>query len=271
MGTDQSEAVVEEQFPVGGSPELSLGTVSGRVSIVPSNEPVIRVHARKYGRPHAVDNTRIEFSRQGDAVTVRTRPLSRGILGGSTVCAVDFDVSVPQGCLVQVDTVSAGIDIRGIGGSVDVHTVSGRVSLDAASESTSITTVSGEVLGRDVQGRLCLTSVSGDARITDSSLSGFGVESVSGRVELETELSSTGPYRASTVSGGLKLHLPEDTRITVHLSSVSGRINSDLPATIDKLGFGKWQATINGGGTDLHLNSVSGNVTIAPLGAPVLA
>jgi hypothetical protein len=269
MGPDDSEAMVEEQFPVGDSPELSLGTVSGRVSIGLSSEPILRVRARKYGRPQAVENTRIEFSREGDVVTVRTKSVSRGILRGNPLCAVEFDVSVPRGCRVGVDAVSADVDLQGIGGSVDVHTVSGRVSVDTASESISITTVSGDITGHGLQGILRLTTVSGNARLTDSSLTGFEVESVSGRVQLEIDLSSTGPYRASTVSGGLKLHLPEDARATVHLSSVSGRINSELPASIDQLGFGRWQATINAGGTDLHLNSVSGNVTIAPLGVPV--
>ena len=233
MGTDHSETVVEEQFPVGGSPELSLGTVSGRVSIVPSNEPVIRVHARKYGRPHAVDNTRIEFSRQGDAVTVRTRAVSRGILGGNTVSAVDFDVSVPQGCLVQVDTVSAGIDIRGIGGSVDVHTVSGRISLDAASESSSITTVSGDVVGRHVQGTLRLTSVSGDARITDSSFSEFEVESVSGRVELETRALLR--RAISRLDGEWRSNAAPSRRHAYHRAPVVGkRSNQFRPAGHDR-------------------------------------
>lgn len=271
MGMDQSEAVIEEQFPVGGTPALSLGTVSGRVSIERSNESNIRIRARKHGRRHAVENTRIEFSREGDAVTVRTKSESRGIWGRNPVCAVDFEISVPRGCSVQVETVSADVDIHGIGGSVEVHTVSGRVSLDTAAESISIATISGEVAGHTLNGMLRLTSVSGDTHITDSNLTGFEVESVSGHVQLETALSSTGRYRSSSVSGGLKLRLPDGTGTTVHLSSVSGRIHSELPSAIEQRGFGKWQATINGGGTELHLNSVSGSVTIAPLGVPVPA
>jgi DUF4097 and DUF4098 domain-containing protein YvlB len=269
MGTDETEAIVEEQFPVGGNPEFSLGTVSGRVSIGLSSEPVIRVRARKYGRRHAVENTRLEFSREADVVTVRTRSESRGIPGRDTVCSVDFDVSVPRGCRLVVDTVSADVNIQGIGGAVDVHTVSGRVSLDTASESISMTTVSGNVTGHGLDGTLRLATVSGNTLITDSTFGQFEVESVSGRLELQTALSSTGRYRATTVSGGLKFQVPDGKGVTVHLASVSGRIHSELPSAIDKHAFGKWQATINGGGAELNLNTVSGNVTIAPLGAPV--
>lgn len=269
MGMDESEAIVEEQFSVESNPEFSLGTVSGRVSIEPSSEPVIRVRARKYGRRHAVENTRIEFSRERDVVTVRTKSESRGILGRDTVCSVDFDISVPPGCRIGVDTVSADVDLRGIGGALDVHTVSGRVSVDTASDSVSITTVSGDVTGHVLDGMLRLATVSGNALITDSTFGELEVESVSGRLELQAALSPAGRYHATTVSGGLKFQIPDGTGVTVHLASVSGRIDSDLPSRIEKLGFGAWQATINGGGAELHLNSVSGNVSIASLGAPV--
>jgi DUF4097 and DUF4098 domain-containing protein YvlB len=271
MVMSETEAVVEEQFSVGDSPELSLGTVSGRVSIEPSSEPVIRVRALKHGRASAVENTAVEFSRDGDAVSVRTKSVSRKILGGDTVCSIDFDVQVPRGCVLRIDAVSADVDVRGIGGAVDAHTVSGRVDLDNASESISVRTVSGRLTAHGLNGVLRLNTVSGDALITDSSLSEFEVESVSGALQLETSLSATGRYRARTVSGGIEVRIPHDIGVTVHLTSVSGRIRSELPSSIEKVGFGNWHATISGGGSELRLNSVSGNVTIAQIGAPVPA
>jgi DUF4097 and DUF4098 domain-containing protein YvlB len=271
MGFSESEAIVEEQFLVEDSPALSLGTVSGRVTIRRSSEQTIRVHARKYGRAHAVENTRIEFSHEGDVVNVRTKSESRGLLGGDSICSVDFDVSVPRGCRIQVDTVSADVDVREIGAAAEVKTVSGQVSLDEASESSSITTVSGGFTGHSLEGVLHLITVSGSSNITDSRLSEFDVESVSGGITLETELLSTGRYRAKTVSGGVRLQIPAGTGITVHMESVSGRIHSELPSTVEKVGFGNWHGKINGGGAVLQLNSVSGSVTISGTGALVPA
>lgn len=271
MSMDETESIVEERFPVGDSPELSLGTVSGRVSVEPSSESVIRVRARQYGPQEAVENTRVEFSRQGDLVSVRTRNISSQPLGGKSICSVDFDVLVPPGCALRIDTVSAGVDVRDIRGTAELHTVSGNVRLDTASETSSISTVSGEISADALDGALHLSTVSGDAHITHSALNEFVIESVSGRVYLETPLSTDGNFRAKTVSGGIELHIPDSSGVTVHLASVSGRIQSDLPSNIEKVGFGDWRATINGGGTDVHFNSVSGGVTIAPLGVPVPA
>jgi DUF4097 and DUF4098 domain-containing protein YvlB len=271
MGFNESEAIVEEQFDVGDSPALSLGTVSGRVSIRRSSEQTIRVHARKYGRAHAVENTRIEFSRLGDMVNVRTSTNSRGLVGGNSICSVDFDVSVPRGCRIQVETVSADVDVREIGAAAEIKTVSGQISLDEASESSHITTVSGGFTGHALEGVLHLMTVSGSSTITDSRLSEFEVESVSGGITLETELLSTGRYRAKTVSGGVRLQVPSGTGITVQMGSVSGKIQSELPSTVEKVGFGSWQGEINGGGAALHLISVSGSVTISGAGAPVPA
>lgn len=271
MAMDETEAVIEEQFPVGDNPELSLRTVSGRVFVERSPESVIHIRARKYGRTQAVENTRVEFSREGDVVTVRTRSSSQGTSGENSICSVDFDVLVPQGCRLEIDTVSAGIEVRGIGGSANLHTVSGRVGLDTAAGAISLSTISGEVSAHALHGVLRLSTVSGDALIADSNLNEFELESVSGRLQLETSLPAGGRYRATTVSGGIKLQIPDGIGVTVHLASVSGRIHSDLPSSIEKVGFGDWRATINGGGAELRLNSVSGSVTIAQLGAPVPA
>lgn len=271
MGINESEAIVEEQFSVGDSPALSLDTVSGRVTIRPAGEQIIRVHARLHGRSHAVENTRIECSDEDGVVKVHARGSSRRFMGGDGPCQVDFDVLVPRGCRIRVETVSAGVDLREIAGAVDVHTVSGRVSVDEASESSSITTVSGGFFGHSLDGSLQLMAVSGSSEVTGSRLSDFDVESVSGNIALETPLAPTGRYRMKTVSGGMHLHVPDGTAITVHLESVSGRIHSGPPSAIEKVGFGDWQGTINGGGAELRLHSVSGNVTITHTNAVVPA
>src|SRR5438270_2779103 len=135
MGSSDSESMVEEQFPVGERPALSLETVSGRVTIRASAEQSVRVRARKHGRAEAVGNTDIEFSSEGDLLTIRTKGRSQGILGGDGVCSVDFDLSVPRGCRIHVHTVSASVDIRAVGGAADIQTVSGSVFLDEATDS----------------------------------------------------------------------------------------------------------------------------------------
>jgi Putative adhesin len=271
MGSSESESIIEQQFPVGEGPGVSLDTVSGRVTIRASEERFIRVRARKYGRPEAVGNTDIEFSSEGDLLTVRTKGRSGGILGGDGVCSVDFDLSVPRGCRIHVHTVSASVDIRAVGGAVDIHTVSGSVFLDEATDSSSIHTVSGSCNGHSLEGELRLNTVSGSAAISSSHLHVFELESVSGSITLETALALSGRYRAKTVSGAVRLQVPDDTGITVHLGSVSGRIHSELPSALEKVGFGGWHGEINGGGAELHVNSVSGSVTITGAGAPVPA
>lgn len=270
MGNSETEAIIEEEYSVGSHPAFSLDTVSGRATIRCSDVRGIRVHARKYGRPEAVQNTHIEFSLEGDLLTVHTRGKRRGIGVWKSVCAVDFDIWVPRGCRLSVNTVSAAVDIQGVGATAAVTTVSGSIGIDSASDVTSITTVSGDVTGRSLEGKLQLMSVSASSAIWDSRLSDFDVESVSGSVELETELFPTGRFRVKTVSGEISLHIPDGTGITVHVGSISGRINSALQTSLEAAGFGRWQGKINGGGAELRLESVSGNVTIERARIPML-
>ena len=85
---------------------------------------------------------------------------------------------------------------------------------------------------------------------------------MSGRIELESPLCPSGRYSMKTVSGEMRLHVPADTGATVTLRSVSGRLQSGLPSTVEKIGFGSWRGAINAGGTHLDFESVSGNVEI---------
>jgi DUF4097 and DUF4098 domain-containing protein YvlB len=106
-------------------------------------------------------------------------------------------------------------------------------------------------------------STSGDARITDSSLRDFNLHSVSGDFHLDTPLTSGEHYYANTVSGDLVLAIPEGTGVTVQMKTVSGEVHSNFAqAEVIKSGRRHWQGRINGGGANLEMHSVSGDLTI---------
>jgi hypothetical protein len=49
----------------------------------------------------------------------------------------------------------------------------------------------------------------------------------------------------------------------VTLKTLSGDVRSELPADIIKAGRRNWQGRINGGGADVEMNSVSGDLRIS--------
>jgi DUF4097 and DUF4098 domain-containing protein YvlB len=255
VGTEQ---VVDGAFSVGDGASLDVRNVAGRVTVRKADEPVVRVHAVKHGRPGDIERTRVELRQEGNAVYAETR---KDEPGGS-MCAVDYDIVVPFGCTLRLHTVSADVDAHGTGASGELETVSGAIAAVEMSGEVRITTVSGAVTARNLDGALTLHTTSGGAGVTASRLESFDIHTVSGMIRIETPLFPDGRYAVQSVSGDLHLAVPEGTGITVSVHSVSGGISSELPAGIRKVGFGDWRGEISGGGAALDMSTVSGSVRI---------
>lgn len=261
---------VDQDFSVGSPARLVLNTVSGSVAVTTGDEGVIRVHATKAGSDDARANTRIEIEQDGDTVTVHTRnDRGNGFFGKAGKMAdVHYAITVPPAAEVELHSVSADVRVTGPVGSVRVQTVSGDVDIAEVQGESQLNTVSGDVTAARLSGTLTMHSTSGDARITDSSLRDFNLHSVSGDFHLDTPLTSGEHYYANTVSGDLVLSVPEGTGVTVQMKTVSGEVHSNFAqADVIKSGRRHWQGRINGGGANLEMHSVSGDLTIRGSGS----
>jgi hypothetical protein len=84
-------------------------------------------------------------------------------------------------------------------------------------------------------------------------------------MDLETPFSA-GPYKFKSVSGNVKISLPDASGGTIHHKSVSGRVSVSNPAasvTGDRRPGAVRQTIILGsGGPDIHFKSVSGGLQL---------
>jgi hypothetical protein len=64
------------------------------------------------------------------------------------------------------------------------------------------------------------------------------------------------------VSGDLLLQVPQETRMTVSMKTVSGDLSCALPATTTEGGKRNRTLAVNGGGVPVQVKSVSGDCTI---------
>ncbi|MBV9279526.1 MAG: DUF4097 family beta strand repeat protein [Chloroflexi bacterium] len=258
-----AEDVFDCQFTVDPGAELEINNLAGRVGVRAGEGGTIRLHAVKHGRRHAVENTRVETYQDGNRVRIETRGETGGLRDVSRgICAVDYDVSAPPDCELRVQTVSADVGMEGLSAAVQVKTVSGDIQLGNISGECSVTTVSGDVAGRGVRGGLSLRTTSGDARLMESQLTRFTLNTVSGDFRVETALIPGQQYEATAVSGDLLLLVPDGTGAAFQLQTVSGELRSELPAEIVKASRRHWHARINGGGADVEMSSVSGDLRV---------
>jgi DUF4097 and DUF4098 domain-containing protein YvlB len=148
------------------------------------------------------------FERNGDEIIIKVK-VPRNSNGG---ISSDLTIRIPAASSLQVNTVSADIEVSDVEGEQELESVSGDVVTEAHAADIELSSVSGDV---EVQGdrqniRARMNTVSGDVD-ADSLAGEFAAESVSGdiatingsfeRASLET-VNGDITYRAALLDGG---------------------------------------------------------------------
>ena len=123
-------------------------------------------------------------------------------------------------------------------------------SLSASSVSGSISLENCSADGLDLE------TVSGRMEAKGGDFGRIEVESVSGSAELAC-LTAPKQLNAETVSGRVRVWLPADAEFTARLSSVSGKLSSEIPGLMSQN-----QLTSGSGANRYTFESVSGNVEL---------
>jgi len=137
---------------------------------------------------------------------------------------VDFTVQLPDGVHLTARTVNGSVAATGLSGDVDARTVNGSVEV-ATTGRANVNTVNG------------------------------GITAVVGKGD--------GDMSFETVNGDVTVTLPSGIGAKVHAGTVNGSITSDFPITVQgKLKPRSLRGAINGGGRELRLGTVNGNIAM---------
>lgn len=195
-------------------------------------------------------------------------------------------VQVPTLADLEIETVSADIDVHGIASrdlslesvsgditangaprEARIEAVSGDVRLTLNSHEVSVDTVSGElVLQGRLNGEVSLETVSGNLRMDSlgERLRSLSAGTVSGDMDLKTALADGGEIRMESVSGDLLLRLPRDLSAEVSGESFSGDLTAP-DAKIQREEFGpgsSFQTRYGAGKGEVRLETFSGDATL---------
>jgi Putative adhesin len=279
---DMSEERLEKEFTVPSPASLVVRNIRGKVQIEPGPQGVLRLTAIKYTDSGDASHTELQVTQDKDGTVNAIARFPEGSLDwlfGAKPCKVDFIIQAPPECSLRLNGVSNDVEITGLTGShtlhsvsgdlvlkhlsgdLDVHTVSGDVDLLQVNGKMNIQAVSGDVSGENAAGHVRLDTVSGDIHLSGSNLPAVDARTVSGDVDLQTVLGE-GPYRFNSVSGEVRLVIPSDSHCSAELHSLSGNLESSLPATSRHSGRGHHSLEIGGGGVKVLLHSVSGDLVL---------
>lgn len=219
LATPAAQAVqnIDRSLPTGATPSVEISNVQGRVTVTAWDQQVVKVTG-------TIENDQTEFEFVGDQrhVVIKVRPES-GKSHRNHDEAI-LDIKVPAGASLDINTVSADIDVQGVRGEQRLEAVSGGVTTVAYSEQLDVRTISGDAVinGTGGKARVDVQSVSGG--VTVRGVDGeVEAQSVSGNVELD--LGTATRLSLETVSGNLKASLTLASDARLDAESVSGHVD----------------------------------------------
>jgi hypothetical protein len=259
-----AQETIERRFTVTGPARLKVSNIRGAVDVQPGEDGIVSVVAVKYTDSGDAGRTEVEIVQAEDGSVRAKTHFTKGwwwLFDWRQPCKVDYTIRVPRSSAVRVRGVSSEASVQGIEGEFDVKSVSGALRLQDLTGRVRAHSVSGAISGEKLDGPADLDTVSGKIRLTGSNLPAVEASSVSGDIVLETPLGE-GPYRFKTVSGDVELIVPAESRCTIETSTVSGRFQTTMPLTRSWHDARRHGAEVQGGGTLVSLNSVSGDLRV---------
>lgn len=251
--------VIEVRNPAGS---VTLEAVEGADGLA------VRVVALDGAAEELLDRVEITADAGGEGSPVRLRvTVPKGGMFRTPSFAVH--VSTPPDARVRVAVASADVDLQGRFGRADLTTASGEIGAEHCAE-LQLRSASGDARIGTVAGSATVGTASGEVRLAEA-LCGLTAHTASGDVTVER---TAGPVSISTasgdvsvgaagagrlgirtVSGDATIGVVPGLRLWLDLSSVSGRMRSELDEDAAGAGDGPPQLT-------LTLRSVSGDLRI---------
>jgi hypothetical protein len=215
-------------FQISEHARLILNSNSGEVIIRRGTEGVITVNGTKRASGIGVDVEHIDVGMQqnGDTVDISTHVDWNFLQFG--LRSVNFEVTVPASCDVQLSTGSGRVLVQDTSGDIRVRTGSGGIEANNLQGQVALKTGSGGIRCRSIQGDLLIQTGSGGVRL-DTIQGPAVVRTGSGGITMG-QSSLAGISRISTGSGGITFDGSIDPRSNIEMRTGSGGIVLQLPA-----------------------------------------
>jgi len=230
-------------FPATEPIDLLVEATAGSVRITAEPTQTITVDVRPSGSgkhgDDLADEVRVDFADgRLEIVEPHQRPNWLRFASG-----LDVSVTLPTGSRCWVTTASADVTADGELGSLAAKTISGEVVAGAITGNADVSTTSGRISINEASGQVSAKSASGAVDLGEVA-SDVDVNTVSGKVEIGKAAADANVRTASgrikigslshgwaeivTVSGEVKVGVAKGAGVYLDLSSLSGRVSSEL-------------------------------------------
>lgn len=228
------EEVFEKAFSMEGVARISVQNVNGRIEASAWDKPYLKIRAVKTASGGNAEDTlaqtEIRVRKLGDEIRVETINPSRhklfGFLDfGGHHTRVDYEIQVPAGADVRLETCNGAVQANGFGSSLSCDAVNGSIEV------------------RQADGPVRASTVNGSLRI--------GFRNALKKSHLET------------VNGSVEVAFDRTSSIRYDLETVNGRIEGDIDLAVEgKHGPKEARGSYNGGTETLRCETVNGSIRL---------
>ena len=270
--------------------QLVINTGAGAVAIRRGEEGMVSVTATKRASGIGIDTEHMEinYNQYGDVLDISSR-MAWSILQFG-LRTVDFEITVPSSCDVQLQNSSGRVALQGTsgvirvrtgGGSVHAHdlqgqiamkTGGGRIEADNLQGLIDLRTGGGRIEAQHLQGQINLhsggspiilgntrgqlTTETGGGRIevSQAALSGeSSLKTGGGSITFDGSLDALGSYNFRTGGGKINLRLPGDAAFSLDAKTGGGTIHNEFGGNeADNGPHASLKLRTGGGGIYIH-------------------
>lgn len=275
----------EKAFPVTDAVTVDILTTRGRIDVQAGSPGEVRVIGKVSVRAgFTVPANALELARavaasppiELDNRAIRLRPPADA--PARDALTVAYDVRVPPGTALIIDTdsgavtvsgttaplsvrtISSEISLRTVGGGADVRTGSGAITVTSATGAVRVGSESGAITARSINGDFSAETGSGRVHAT---LAGAGDVDVHTQSSTITIVGATGGLAAHTESGAIDISgAPSKAwRVSTGSSAVTVRLTSAATAHLD--------ASTGSGSISINSAMVNGSIEKRRVSGPI--
>jgi len=228
---------INETMDAAADGTVSISNVAGSVEVQGWSRKQVEVTGEL-----GSDADELVFERDGNDIVIKVKvPRHHGRRISS-----DLIVKVPEASSLEINTVSADIEIDNVEGEQDLESVSGDIETEAHAKDIDVSSVSGDVViqgdrkpmrtrlnsvsgdieAEDLSGEIEAETVSGDVEIVNGSFSRALAHSVNGEILFHAELLNDGRLDIETINGEVDVEFHGDVSARFDIETFNGEIRN---------------------------------------------
>lgn len=237
-------------FQVNEQARLIINNSSGSVEIRRGEQNLVSIDATKRASGLGVNPEQIQITTEQIENTIRLATTPNWSLFQFGLRSVNFVITVPEHCDVQLSNGSGTVLLQGTTGNMQIQTGSGRIEASELQGQIALKTGSGRIQAGSIQGQLLAKTGSGriflqDLRGTATATTGSGrieieqsmlkgishFKTGSGRIAFDGVIDPHSNIEMRSGSGSIQLRLPSNTAFSLDARTGSGGVHNDFGAS----------------------------------------